>query len=263
MSNIKLDRIKNVRDLGGIEIKDGKIKERRLLRGTCLYNLTQADINILVNEYKLSTIIDLRTKKEKSKKPEMELKGVKYIHMPIFDKTVPGVSHENSEKLVRGKVLDLTNFYRGILKGEYLENIEKIIKTIMNLDEKEYSVLFHCTEGKDRTGIIAAVILMILGADKQTIIDDYLYTNLVNEKKANSYYWKTLFLKFDKSQAETMKNYFLAKQEYIESVFDVIEKDWNGLENFIENGLKISREEIEIFREKMITKEKKIINEKI
>lgn len=259
MENIKLAGCKNVRDLGGIALDTGEVKERRFLRGACLDNLTKKDIEKLVNEYKLSTIIDLRTIREKEERPDLEIQNVKYIHMPIFNDRFPGITHESQEDFDRDFKeyrLDLAKMYGGMLRGEYLEKISEIIKTIMNLEENEYSVLFHCTEGKDRTGIIATLILLILGADKQTIMDDYLYTNIVNEKKAKNIYWKVRIFKMNKIKAQNLKNIFLAKREYLESAFNVIENEWNGVEDFIENGLKISKEEIEKFRKNNIKLDK-------
>lgn len=252
MDSIKLVNIKNVRDLGRIAVKEGKIKTHKLLRGSYLENLTQKDVNLLIDEYKLATIIDLRTYREIEESPDVRIPTVRYIHMPIFDKRAPGITHEANNDLGKGTNIDLTGLYKGILSGECLDRVSEIVKTIITLKPNEYSVLFHCTEGKDRTGIISAIILLILGADKQTIIDDYLYTNIANKNKANKYYWKNRIFKLNKSKAENVKNVFLAKQEYIEAFFDVIQNEWNGADNFIKHGLKIKEYEIEDFKDKVL-----------
>lgn len=252
MNNIKLNGVKNIRDLGGIPVKEGRIKHHKLIRSSSLDELTDNDVNILVNEYKLATIIDLRTDREMQDDPDIEILNVKYLHMPIFSKRVHGITHENGRDESAGRGIDLIKLYKGILSGECLDNVTEIIKTIIKFDRSNFSVIFHCTEGKDRTGIITALILLILGADKQTIIEDYLVTNKVNRKKAYDFYWRIRFLKHDKNKAENVKNIYLAKPEYIEAVFDVIENDWKGTENFIKNGLKLTEDEIEEFKDKMI-----------
>lgn len=63
-----------------------------------------------------------------------------------------------------------------------IDKVSEIIKTIIN---SEKIVLFNCTAGKDRTGIISAILLLILGIDKDTIVKDYMYTNKVSKKVAN------------------------------------------------------------------------------
>lgn len=256
MKIIKLDGIKNVRDFGETIVKNGKIKECKLIRGTSLDKLTKSDIDILVKEYKLSTVIDLRTDREKNERPNIKIPNVKYIDMPIFNNSFPGITHENQEEFERDYReynVDLNKLYRGIMTGEYLEKISEVIKTIIHMQDKDYSVYFHCTEGKDRTGIIAAILLSILGADKKTIINDYLYTNKVNKKKANKYYWKIRIFKHNIEKAERIKNIFLAKQEYIESAFSEIEENWGNMDNFILNGLNISNEEIKMFKDKILS----------
>ena len=251
MENIRLVKIKNVRDLGKTAVQYGRIKKHKLLRGSCLEKLTQRDVDILVGKYKLATIIDLRTYREIEECPDVKISNVQYIHMPIFDKRAPGITHEKSRESDSESKVDLTNMYKEILRGECLERVVDIIRTIIKLPRDDYSVLFHCTEGKDRTGIIAALILLILGANKKTIVEDYLFTNKVNKKKANKYYWKTRIFKRDKQRAEKVRNIYLAKPEYIQAVFNVIQEDWYGVDNFIKYGLKISEDEIEDFRDRV------------
>ncbi|MBR2786119.1 MAG: tyrosine-protein phosphatase [Clostridia bacterium] len=251
IENIKLSKTKNVRDLGKIPVQYGRIKKHKLLRGSCLDQLTQRDVDILIDRYKLSTIIDLRTYRETEESPDVKISNVEYIHIPIFDKRAPGITHEKGgERGSQGRT-GLANMYKEILSGEHLERIAEIIRTIVKLPRDGYSVLFHCTEGKDRTGIVTAIILMILGANKHTIMEDYLYTNKVNEKKANKYYWQTRIFKHDKEKAERIRNAYLAKPEYIQAVFYAIQEDWYGVDNFIKYGLKLSEDEIEDFRDKV------------
>ncbi len=251
MENIKLAKIDNVRDLGKTRVQYGRIRKHKLLRGSCLENLTQKDVNLLVNKYKLATIIDLRTYREIEESPDVRITNVNYLHMPIFDKRAPGITHEKHGHFEREKRTDLVKMYKEILSGEHLERVAEIIKTIVNLQREEYSVLFHCTEGKDRTGIITAILLIILGASKQTIIDDYLFTNKAKKKKVFIYYWKTRLFKSDRERAERIKDVYLAKPEYIQAVFKLIQEEWFGVDNFIKYGLKLSEDEIEDFRDKV------------
>ena len=94
MENIKLNGSKNIRDLGGITTKIGIIKNAKLLRGSLLSNLTEEDVKILVNDYKLSTIVDLRTDREIEEKKDVYISNVRYIHMPVFNDNILGVTHE-------------------------------------------------------------------------------------------------------------------------------------------------------------------------
>ena len=255
MNDIRLKGLVNARDLGGIVTKYGIMKKGKLLRSPALDKLTKNDIEILKNHYQLKTIIDLRTDKEVEERKDVIFPNTKYLHMPIFNERFPGITHEKQEEFddaYDNFDLDLSRLYHGIMSTPYLEKVAEIVKTIMHLQDEEYAVLFHCTAGKDRTGIISALLLLILGAEKQTIIDDYLYSNKVGKGRTFRTYWLVRLFERNKRKAENIRNVFLAKLEYINQVFEVIEKDWNGIDCFLENGLKINREEINQFRQKML-----------
>lgn len=250
MGNIRLKGSNNIRDLGGIKVKEGIIKNNKLIRGNLLNNLTKEDIEILIREHKLSTILDLRTSGEIQKQKDISIPKVKYINIPIFEDDIIGVTHKQKNiKNVDKMEIDMKKIYEKMLSTYYLDNISKIIKFIMKLRDNQYSVLFHCTQGKDRTGVIAAILLMILGGSKEIIIEDYLYTNKANRTNVESYKPKLLDDKFNLNKTETS---FLAKKEYIEVIFHIVESEWNGIDNFIENGLKIEKEDIIRFKEKVI-----------
>lgn len=255
MNEIKLNGMVNARDLGGIKTQYGTIKKGKLLRSPALNKLTSKDINILKNNYNLKTIVDLRTDREVEEKQDVDIANIKYLHMPIFNERFAGITHEKQEEFddaYNNFDINLSKLYCGIMTEPYLDKVAGIIKTIINLNDDEYSVLFHCTAGKDRTGIISAILLLMLGADKQTIIDDYMYSNKVGKGRTFRTYWLVRILERNKRKAENIRQVFLAKLEYINQVFDVIENDWNGADNFFCNGLKISQEEILEFRRKIL-----------
>ena len=250
MRNIKLKGAKNVRDLGGIPVEGGFIKNGKLLRGDCLDKLTSSDVLKLINEYNLKTIIDLRTTQEKREKPDIYCDKLKYIDIPIFDRRVPGITREKNAVRATRKGLDMTALYGEIVTGEYLERIGEVIRTIMTIDDG--AVLFHCTAGKDRTGVVAALILAILGADGKYIYDDYLHTNRVNKKKATKQYWMISIFKGDKEEAESIRDFLLAKKEYIEAAFETIDEKWKDFDDFVKNGLKIDNKMIKKFKKNVV-----------
>lgn len=244
MQNIKLKGIKNVRDIGGIKINSKTLKNKLLIRGQSLYYASSEDIKTLVDKYKVKKVIDLRTDMEVSRKPDVEIKNIEYCHIPIFNREVPGITNHTSNQII-----DFSNIYTGMFKEEYLKNISKIIKEIIYTNGCVY---YHCSEGKDRTGIISMILLLILGAKKEDILQDYLYTNVVNSYKANKYYFLTLITTMNKNKASNIKSFYLAKEEYLNSALDVIEKKYNGIEDFALRGLKLTQEEIENFRNKCL-----------
>lgn len=253
MKNIKLKGAKNVRDLGGIPVEGGIIKQGKILRGDSLDKLTNSDVLKLINEYNLKTVIDLRTTQEKRERPDIYCDKLEYIDIPIFDRRVPGITREKHFSNIGSKGSNMVALYSEIVTGEYLEKIGEVIRTIMTIDDG--AVLFHCSAGKDRTGVISALILAILGADGKDIYEDYLHTNRVNKGKATKYYWMINILKGDKEEAESMRDFLLAKKEYIEATFETIDEKWKDFDDFVENGLKIDNIMIKKFKENVVVNE--------
>jgi len=131
----------------------------RYIRSDYPGKLTETEMQWLLQN-NITTIIDLREKKEYEIRPcslETE-KGFTYYHMPV---TGGGDTPESPEAVAAT--------YLGMID----EQMDKIVNTIMNAQS---NVMYFCSAGKDRTGVVSAIILKKLGYDDQTIIDDYMAT---------------------------------------------------------------------------------------
>lgn len=244
LKNIKLKGAKNVRDLGGIPVEDGFIRRGALIRAGNLSKVKPKNAEKFKNEYRLKIVIDLRNSAERNEKPDVHIDGVTYYDMPVFDKSIPGLSHETKKDL--DHVPSMTKLYAAVVNGSSLKNLCSTARSIVRLCDKDYSVLYHCTEGKDRTGMITALLLTVLGAERDVILEDYLFTNTVNRKKAVGYYILVRIFKWNKKAAHLVYNVFVAREEYINEVFKVIDKV--GRERFIDEYLKLSPHDIEHFK---------------
>lgn len=246
--NIKLKGAKNLRDLGGIPVEGGKIRKNMLFRSGHLNAITEADSNIIVNGCKIKTVIDLRNSAEKKEKPDTPIEGVKLLEIPVFDSSIPGLSHETKQNL--DSVPDMTELYAAVANGKSFINLCAAAQTIILSPKERFAFLYHCTEGKDRTGMLTAILLTVLGVDRQIIIDEYLFTNTVNRKKALLYYILVRTVKHNKRAANLVYNVFIAREEYLNEIFKVIDKI--GTDEFISDYLKITPEQLNAFKEKMI-----------
>jgi len=276
---IIFEKIQNCRDLGSIATSDGQyIRRGRLLRSANLSEASKEDIIKLKELYNLKKIIDLRTTMEKEQKPDVKIDGVEYIHIPIFDEIKLGISHEKETDIEssggrtgaeNGGQVDgnkqmsynmppkMEDMYRWVVSNKAcMENIRMVLQTILQHDYDSGSVLWHCTEGKDRCGMVSAFILSILTVDKNTMLEDYLLTNEVNGPRAEMYYQKALEAGKPEAYALSVKNAFLAKEEYFNVAFDVIDKEYGGVDKYICDGLNISEEMIEGFRGKILSRYK-------
>ena len=205
--------IQNMRDLGGLRTGDGrKIRPGMLIRSA---QLAQAGAEELEH---VAAVIDLRTIKEREEMPDL-VYSCRYLPMPVFDEFKPGVSHEEEAKQTP-KLPDMAVLY-GILVRNYMDSFRNILTAIMHHDFSEGAILWHCTEGKDRCGITTAMILELLGVDRNTIMEDYLKTNLVNLPKAAAIREK-LAAERGQEFADSVYQAYIADEKYLRSAWEAI-----------------------------------------
>ena len=217
----------NFRDLGGISAVDGKkIKPNRLLRSGELVQLDEASFATL-SKHNLKTLIDFRSAYEVEKAPVNigKLADVNYVNYDIMADAKENMASQETWL----KHLD-PNHADAMMKGLYREfavssaardGYAQFIRTCVS--NSDGAVLFHCAAGKDRTGVGAAIILKILGATDEDILQDYLKTNderkEANERVFEEYSQKGL----TESQLAAFAILYSAKQEYLESAFEAID----------------------------------------
>ena len=114
------------------------------------------------------------------------------------------------------------------------------MKTILTLPDERYSVFFHCSVGKDRTGIVAALILAFLGVDRKKIMDDYLFTNQNVRIKAFFAYIGIFILRWNPRFSSKIQHSMLAEKEFLENAFDEIEDEFGSIDSFFEKKIKIT-----------------------
>ncbi|MBQ6060452.1 MAG: tyrosine-protein phosphatase [Clostridia bacterium] len=225
--------IGNMRDLGGLRTVDGrKIKPGMLIRSAHLAQAEEQDTE------RISEVIDLRTPAERQESPDRTY-GCEYTPLPVFEEINEGISHE--EKAKNRAIPNMAILY-GMLIDRYPDAFRRILLRIMQHDYSRGAILWHCTEGKDRCGITSALVLEMLGVDRETILEDYLKTNLVNIPKAAEIHDR-LLATHGKEFADNVYRAFIADESYLRSA-------WNAMgDNFITEKLGISREEIDTFRD--------------
>ncbi len=229
--------ISNLRDLGGIAGEGGRaVRSGMLLRSA---KLSEAEPGDLAG---IAAVIDLRTPKE-SEAPQDKVYGAEYLSIPVFDDALAGISREEQAEIENAPEMDVQ--YRLLVRC-FKTNLRKILLAIMEHDYSSGAILWHCSEGKDRTGIVAALVLEMLGASREDIIEDYLKTNIVNIPKAIR--MRDEVLKTEgKEVAERVYKTIIADEAYLSAAFDEMGSD------YIREGLGIDESAILRFREKVLT----------
>lgn len=189
--SIGIDSVGNARELGGYTTADGmKVKHGVLLRTAALNTISSADAEKLTGDYHLAVITDFRMSYEAEPKPDPVLDGVKYVNLRVIDEAVfereleqklsmEGTAAERMMQIADSGLVSYDMYVTFLSADTGKKAYSEFFHELLDLQE-ERSLLFHCTQGKDRTGCAAMLILSALGVSEDTIMSDYMLTNVYN-----------------------------------------------------------------------------------
>ena len=227
----------NFRDLGGVSTPYGKIKPRVFIRGGSLNSVSEEDTMKLLNDYKLKTIIDFRDDREVSAKPDAKYAGVEHYHIDIIGNqhvtANPAVAAENMVEKEYMEVL-----YENFLHAERSSAGYKKFVDILK-DHEEGSLYFHCSAGKDRTGFAGYILLKILGATDEVVMEDYLKSNNVSEEQLSKLL-SELTVTNPEIDIEELKTWLGVKESYLKASIAAIEDLYGDFDTYREKALDIS-----------------------
>ncbi len=235
MIPIALATIRNIRDLGNTQTSSGqRIRPGCLIRSAHLGGASPDDIAKLKSEHRLRTVIDVRTAKERKEQPD-RAEGLEYLPLPIIEDLKAGITHE---KQAEGELFpDMAYLYREMMKREGNKaGFRRALTAIFSHDFASGAVLWHCTEGKDRCGMTAALTLEALGVDRDTILSDYLATNRTNLPRAQAVYERLLPLRGE-AFARSVYLAYIADERYLQAAWDAMGKDYLRKELCIPDAL--------------------------
>ena len=231
--------MRNFRDLSYLGLKPGMI-----CRSDVLYKLSFKDKRFLKREHNVRIVIDLRRIEEIKRLKDSHIFGVKHLHIPLASSDVKYIE-------IKGLTLpDMTAFY-----SEFVQPCKKEIWRALFallLKDNTKGILYHCSSGKDRTGVLTAVILTVLGFDKDTVYKDYLLTN------ESPLYYKEMVQKLDEETRNIMLDYFQAKKEYLDITFNEIDRIYGSMNNFLKECCDLDEEKIKKLKRKYLPDYKEI-----
>lgn len=172
--HVALDGVHNFRDLGGYAARDGRTtKWRTMYRADGLGQLTDADVERL-RPLDLRTVVDLRTQQEMDERGRfpVEAHPIAFHHVSLIDTTW-------DIEEARRQALPAADFLHQAYSTMLADSGERFAGAITILaDADAVPAVFHCAAGKDRTGLLAALVLGSLGVDTATIVEDYALTQM-------------------------------------------------------------------------------------
>jgi protein-tyrosine phosphatase len=241
----------NFRDVGGYPTTDGRqVATGRVFRSGTLAALTDADHAIL-SSLGIRVICDFRSNRERANKPSRFAENVAFDiwvrdhEMSAGDLvgklSEPGVDPERSRQV-------MIDAYR-TLPYEQADSYRELFRRIAADD---MPLVFHCSAGKDRTGIAAALLLDILGVARETVIEDYVLTDLFFEQLVsvigNDPSWARLANVDPSVWAPMMR----ADNAYIEMMFQTIEQTHGSSEGFLREAMGLDSDVITAVRDNLL-----------
>ncbi|MBU2547094.1 MAG: tyrosine-protein phosphatase [Proteobacteria bacterium] len=176
---VELDGTFNFRDLGGYETQDGRrVRWGRVYRSDSLADLSDEDFGRL-RGMGIKRVCDFRTQGEIQAAPDRlpQGGGIEYLHLPVMHGRIDPVAMAESIRSGRTEWLTddlIIDGYR-ISVDEYAAVWGTVVSRLA--DTPHQPLVFHCTAGKDRTGVCAALLLLVLGVPEEQVIEDHQLSN--------------------------------------------------------------------------------------
>ncbi|MBR3326216.1 MAG: tyrosine-protein phosphatase [Atopobiaceae bacterium] len=267
---IGLESVGNARQLGGYIGADGRaVRDGVLLRTASLAEASEADIERLKNTYHLAEVIDLRMSSEVASAPDPQIDGVKNLNLRIIDeeelaKRRAELSAEGTESTdANDKMGQLKLAFKLGIVGDQMyvnflasktgkEGYAKMFEELLALPEDK-ALLFHCTQGKDRTGCAAVLILSALGVDEDTIMADFQLTNVFNAERIEGERKK---LTEAGMEGEELESYLCAMDQvdpqYMTNALDWIKENYGSVKGYLTEELGVSEDELAQLQKKFL-----------
>lgn len=257
------ERIGNFRCLGGLKNTDGRvIRSGVLLRCGALISASDQDLELLSDTYKVRTVVDFRSDYELGMAPDRMVPGAVYHHLPLIDSN-GDVWKEIFSQGVDGDPMDLLikfadrpqvqkfarSMYIGLaLDPDSVANYRRFMRLV--IEQEEGAILWHCSQGKDRTGMGAAYVLAALGCDVNTIVADYDLSNWQYSVKVREYCrrWNVT----DPEVRNVIRTFVGANVDYFKLGINAVCERYGTMDNFLHECLGVSGSDVRVLRERYL-----------
>lgn len=239
---INTDGVINFRDMGGYLTEDGRTTRwGALLRSADLHELSEQDLHI-AGTLDIDWICDLRSDFEVAKRPSPAMGKAINTNIPFMAEANP----EDMEKIG----LDLNAGYKAMMMNT--EKCSLILHEL--LQEGRYTSLFHCAAGKDRTGVVCALILLTLGVPRDVVIEDYELTNLAVDELMKRFLAdsKDYMDHMPELMGKTREIPEMMKANFIQASLEAIDENYGSFDRYLHEGLGVTEEERTILKNKYL-----------
>ncbi|MEP6625582.1 MAG: tyrosine-protein phosphatase [Acidimicrobiia bacterium] len=225
---VELDGPGNFRDLGGVPTEaGGTVRTGRVYRSDSLSYLSEPDVLHLRDDLGVRTVIDLRAGHEVEDYGHGPLEEhVRQLHMPIVDQTrEPALPTRKARKAAKFQTLD--QIY-GFMLEEYASRFAAVLEVIAAPGNQP--VVFHCAAGKDRTGLVSALVLALCGVADAPIVSDFAFTE---SRMPTIVARHTAYAEAHETHAEVAGQQYGAQAATMAIVLDALRAEHGSVESFV------------------------------
>ena len=255
---LPLEGTPNFRDLGGYETSDGRfVRWGKIYRSGVLTYLTEKDFAYL-SHLGIRVVCDFRTDQENADAPETWIPGsdARHVHLPIGTDANKTLASQQflEQKRTDAEVSEwMTRAYASFV----IHSAPEYARVFAEMARDGLPVEYHCSAGKDRTGVFSALLLLALGVPKQAVLADYELTNrylteasLSKDSKAMSSASRMMA----NLTPEQRKALMAAKSEYLEGALHAIDAQFGSFDNYRRQALGVSDTDLETLKSKLLEK---------
>lgn len=262
IKRLHLKKLFNTRDLGGFPTVDGrKIKKGKLIRSGKLYKLPEETVEAL-KAMNIKTVLDLRIFTELDEAPDTLWEGVNYVHLPVLCTATPGITYESTMRKtmekestrIKAEFGTAENYmiamYRAVLLNDEPKALLK--KAMRYIIDNEDCILWHCSGGKDRAGIVAMLVESLLGVDEKLIIHDFAYSHKFQRAR---FFWNRAGLVVAPVKLDFKRILFgmmAAKPQFLAVPMQELKEKYGSVTNYCKAELDITDEDIALMKQKYL-----------
>lgn len=245
----------NLRDVGGYYTKNGQmVRWGQLFRSGSLSRLTQADLAYL-KRLDVKLVSDLRTMSERLKQPDRLPDVPGLVERPLPMESVDRWERMRGAFTVFFRKGRIDNYLLGGYKRVMIDGNAHVIGEIFQrlADPAQTPALIHCTAGKDRTGLVVALLLLTLGVPEETVVADYTLSNLFYAHFRADIVADLKQIAPWGVSMDDLQDLYLVKAKTLQNALDHLQQKYGSLDNYLRNQAGVSDETIAQLRQNWLT----------